>query len=306
MTTEERVRETKSTNVRTFMHKRRRAIRRSSIRAVGASMRTLAKVAPSLAIDVARYMFFKPMRIGMHPSAAAVLAEGGRLTVKREGRRLNGFTWGRRDAPTVLLVHGWSGNAAQMTAFVAPLVHRGFRVVAFDLSGHGASEGDQATIVRLAEDVLEIGRYVGGLEAVIAHSFGGPVTTLALLAGLRAENVVFIAPPFDASSWLGAFGTWLGFDETLRRMLKQRLEATVGLGFEELTGRTLAPTMTTPLLVIHDDEDRDVSVHAGEQLAACWPDAELQTTSGLGHQRILRDERVIEDAIRFIEKGTDR
>jgi pimeloyl-ACP methyl ester carboxylesterase len=34
--------------------------------------------------------------------------------------------------PAVLLVHGWGGNAAQMRAFVFPLLSAGYRVIAYD------------------------------------------------------------------------------------------------------------------------------------------------------------------------------
>jgi len=35
--------------------------------------------------------------------------------------------------PTVLLLHGWSGAAAQWSRFIDPLVRAGFNAVALDL-----------------------------------------------------------------------------------------------------------------------------------------------------------------------------
>ena len=55
------------------------------------------------------------------------------------------WRWGSRDAPAVLLVHGWGGNAAQMRAFVFPLLSAGYRVIAgtdFDDRLHGGMSGE--------------------------------------------------------------------------------------------------------------------------------------------------------------------
>lgn len=291
----------KSTNVRSYLKRqRRRWVRDATLTTVRTSVGALAKVAPDAAVDAAAYLFFKPQRIPVHVQAARVLREGNAIEVRSGARVLRGVSWGPRDAATVLLVHGWSGRAGQLAAFVRPLRAEGYRVAAFDLSGHGASDGSQATIVRLAEDLLAIGDHLGPLDGVVAHSFGGPVTTLALVAGLRAARVVFIAPPFDAGGWIGKFKRFMGFDADMGERLRRQLEREVGLSFEEISGAVLAPAMNRPLLVIHDEDDDDVPVEEGARLAAHWPRALFERTKGLGHQRILRDADVVASALRFI------
>lgn len=290
----------KSTNVRASLRKRyRKSVHRLSMDTIGASVGTLAKVAPGVALDVATFLFFKPMRTASRAREIATLEAASPLRVKLRNRTLHGWSWGLPADPPVLLVHGWSGRAGQLSAFVEPFVRAGRRVVAFDLSGHGASSGEHASIVALAEDLLAIGAHLGPFDAVVAHSFGGPVTTLAMVAGLEVKRAVFIAPPFDATEWVEGFSRWLGFDDRLKGRLRRRLERRVGLSFGEVSHDHIAPTMTTPLLVIHDDDDRDVSVVDGERLAATWPGATFHRTQGLGHQRILGDAEVVALATRF-------
>jgi hypothetical protein len=57
--------------------------------------------------------------------------------------------------------------------------------------------------------------------------------------------------------------------------------------------------MPTPLLVVHDENDREVPIASGELVASAWPGAVLERTRGLGHRRILRDRRVIERVAEF-------
>jgi hypothetical protein len=46
------------------------------------------------------------------------------------------------------------------------------------------------------------------------------------------------------------------------------------------------------ILVVHDRDDDDTYWTEGAALAEAWPGAQLLTTTGLGHRRILRVNRI--------------
>lgn len=54
------------------------------------------------------------------------------------------------------------------------------------------------------------------------------------------------------------------------------------------------------LLIFHDRRDVHVPVSDGVEIVDSWPNAKLVRTRGLGHHRILRDERVIARAVSFL------
>lgn len=56
-----------------------------------------------------------------------------------------------------------------------------------------------------------------------------------------------------------------------------------------------------PTLILHDEEDYDVSVRSADNIAAHHPNATLIKTKGLGHRRILRDENVMQHIKSFIQ-----
>ena len=62
----------------------------------------------------------------------------------------------------------------------------------------------------------------------------------------------------------------------------------------------LAGSMTAPLDIFHDREDREVPWAQAQALAERWPGSRLNTTVGLGHKRIIKDPDVIAYAVRFI------
>jgi hypothetical protein len=56
------------------------------------------------------------------------------------------------------------------------------------------------------------------------------------------------------------------------------------------------------LLLVHDEDDKEVGPQHPEALLKVYPAAKLIKTSGLGHTRILRDDAVIREVVTFISK----
>ncbi|GEK85580.1 alpha/beta fold hydrolase [Microbacterium aerolatum] len=82
------------------------------------------------------------------------------LVYAADGTRLATYTWGDVDAPVVVIVHGFASNVRDnwvLTGWVRELTRAGYRVLALDQRGHGASdkphEPDAYAIRTLVADV---------------------------------------------------------------------------------------------------------------------------------------------------------
>lgn len=233
-----------------------------------------------------------------------VVPPGGEpFTVHWEGVAILGQTWG--EGPAVYLVHGWGGRGSQLGAFVAPLVERGFRVVAFDAPSHGASgnglTGVPTNGVEFAGALGATAVRFGPAAAVVAHSLGTISTYLALARGaLSAERLVVLAPMVEVQLLFDAFQRTVGFGPRTRQVLDVLTEDFIGLPMADFDARTLAARFApVPTLVLADPDDR-MAPYAQAVDLAHRVSAELVTTSGLGHRRILRDEEVVGRAVDFI------
>ena len=99
-----------------------------------ATVRAVDRVAPDLTARLALRLWCRPP----HHKDRRPLPGGTTWTLPFGPSEIAGQTWG--DGPTVVLVHGWGGNRAQLAAtFVEPLVAAGLRVVAYDAPSHGVS-----------------------------------------------------------------------------------------------------------------------------------------------------------------------
>jgi pimeloyl-ACP methyl ester carboxylesterase len=256
-------------------------------------------IAPPLAARWLQRLFLTPRRLPAPPREIEWLseAEESRFGFGRN-QTLPLFSWG--NGPVVLLAHGWSGRGSQLAAFSAPLVKLGFRVVAFDAPGHGKADGNQLGLPEMAEVIAQIGKSIGPIHAIVAHSLGTAATTIALSSGLDAERLVYIAPPENPGDYLYRVARYLGFGDRIALRTQKRMERRFNYPFALCRGSALAPSLDVPLLIIHDRGDRDVPHDEGVRLAAEWAGARLLSTEGLGHNRILRNRKVIEAATEFV------
>lgn len=262
-------------------------------------------VAPRLGAQVASriWMTLPP------PARAGDLPPGGEaFEVRSQGSTVRGQVWG--DGPVVYLVHGWGGRVAQFTALVEPLAEAGHTVVGFDGLSHGDSDPGpsgprSATGLELGKALDDVAARFGPAQAIVAHSMGAVASLLAMKYGwLTTDRLVLLAPMNSYAKQVEPFQQALGVGPRTRRLVDQAVVRRVGLPVEEFDVRLLARQLDAPqTLLVHDTGDRQTPYGDTVTLASELPEARLVTTSGLGHRRILRDPRVVDEVVSFVGGG---
>lgn len=286
---------------------------RTSSRALLAVLRVTFGVLDRLAPDLGARLALNLWCRVPHRPAARVSPRTGpagqRVEVDVDGRAVVGETWG--SGPIVYLLHGWGGWRGQFDAFVAPLVSAGYRVVALDTPSHGDSApgvlGPRHSLLpEFVRTLAAVTGSVGRPHAIVAHSLGGTAAAVAVLDGLETGRLVLIAAPADPIAHTHEFARTLGFGERTRRRLLSRMEALCDQPVTtfDVPTRARAPrggaAGLPPVLVVHDRLDKEVPYEDSLALSGSWPDAELATTEGLGHRRILRAAPVVDLTLGFL------
>lgn len=90
---------------------------------------------------------------------------------------------GDSDAPTVLLVPGFTGSKEDFTPILEPLAAAGLRAVAIDLPGqYQSSWRTDYSAEALGRDVRNVAAVLGERVHLLGHSFGGFVARAAVIA----------------------------------------------------------------------------------------------------------------------------
>ncbi|MFF3014474.1 alpha/beta fold hydrolase [Streptomyces sp. NPDC057939] len=218
--------------------------------------------------------------------------------------RLHTHTWGEGDRLAVL-IHGIMADHRTWRRVGPALADRGYRVIAVDLRGHGASGRGPYGPELFADDVVET--LPRGAELAIGHSLGG--LTLALAVDrLEPRRAVYSDPAWHLASPEPGFGPEVlaGFKsaprERIRAMNPRWEEADVdveaatlavwdeatALGLAPLLGRDLLPAApAVPSLV----QLADPSFLIPPERAALLAERgfEVRSVAGAGHT-IHRDD----------------
>lgn len=263
----------------------------------------LEKVAPSLAHKWFIYIFFTPLLYEKPEKERDLAAKAVLSSLVVNGKKIQIYSWG--EGPMVLLVHGWAGRGTQFRKIIPALVKAGYRAVGFDGPAHGKSDGKQTNISDFSEVIKQIIKKEGEPVAAIAHSFGGAATLFGIMNGLPLKRLINIASPTIGGGIIGNFLRALNASPASAKALKDYVLKTTGKDFDYFSAMHTVRNLPNPisLLLIHDENDKDVFIEHPLALLKVYPQAKFLRTSGLGHARILRDQKVIEACLKFIREG---
>ncbi|KQV31426.1 hydrolase [Rhizobium sp. Root73] len=215
----------------------------------------------------------------------------------------------------ILLVHGWGSRSNYLAPMIDGLTAGGAEVVALDWPGHGASPGRTLTMPAAVRAIDAAWRHFGGFDVAVGHSFGG--ASLACAAGglvcdvppHSAKRMVLIGAPSEMTWLFKGFGKVLRLSPGAQTALAGMVVRLSGRRLEEFDAARIVGMVTAPVLVIHAEDDKEVSAEHARRYAAAGSNVELHWANGFGHRRIVSAAPVIERINAFIhapEAATER
>lgn len=270
------------------------------------TIRTLIRHVPSaLAYALVQKIASRPRRIQATEIELEALRRGRRERMGLGGS-IPAWSWG--DGPTVALVHGWGGRAAQMAPLAVRLAESGFRAVAFDVAGHGESAEREA---RWEWFIRDIGDVSTSLSTPLAGFIGHSAGALAMMAarrirGVRADGFVCICAPHHPYPPITAIRQRLNPAEPVMRMYRNYLGTQFSSDWESLETGFAWTDAGNDLLLCYDKTDRYIDKGDGELINASCPGSALVTYNQYGHTRILGADPLASVVTDFLRSKRDR
>lgn len=277
------------------------------LRAIRWSYPKIERIAPPIAHNIAWNLFFSPFKFKRPTRENNAFAKAQISSVTINKKQVKIFEWGKLGNPVIALVHGWSGRATQFYKLIESLVDKGFHVVSFDAPAHGLSEGKSTNIKEFYEVLAHIENKIGEIKMGIGHSFGGVSLLYAIKQGVKLDSVVMVGSPTIGEDILTSFRKKINASPQTSIALRKMVVNKFDLDFEEITACELAKSITIKNhLIIHDKNDLEVPYQNAESLKTVNPAATLILTKRLGHTRILRDDEVVNNILKFIDSSVNQ
>ena len=257
-------------------------------RGIAGAINALSYVAPNRAGALAFDLFVTPPAPRIRPKEQAFLDTSRRNDQPVGKHTIPVYEWGPVDGPVVFCAYGWGYNAGRWRHYVPQLVEAGYRVVAFDPPGHGHCGGPRGlTYVEMGEIEMALIRHLGGIDLVLAHSFGGSclVESLTLLPlHLRPRRICLLAIVSEVRWLFVGFVRFMGFRDVIYRGLEREIETLTGRSLDTFDVATVAPKLEAiPTLLVHDPDDAVTAYRNARRNHSHWRGAWLYSPRGAGH-----------------------
>ncbi len=140
-------------------------------------------------------------------------------------------------------------------------------------------------------------------ERFVIINNGVIALALAITDGVAAQKFVTIGSPAIMEYIVDSFREKLDINQSTAQAIIQYVEQLTGKPAEHFSLSKIVKRLDTDGLIIHDKNDKEAAYEQGLLLDKNWQNARLVSTEGLGHQRILRDARVIEQIVDFVSSA---
>lgn len=266
--------------------------------------KVLQSISLSLATKFAAKLFITPIKYTPPKREEAMDQKSVQknFTIKEIDRVIRVYEYGQSDKK-ILLVHGWSGRGTQMFKIADALLKAGFMTISFDAPAHGKSPGKTTMMPHFIAACLELEQHYGSFYAAVGHSLGGMSLLNAVRKGMQLEKLVLIGTGDSITEISYEFIKNLQLKPEVADRMKKHFDKLHDEDIDRYSGSEAAAFVHIPTLVIHDEEDKDVSVSCAYRIAKNLKNSELVITQKLGHRMILANREVIEKICNFVSKN---
>lgn len=213
---------------------------------------------------------------------------------------------------SLIILHGWGGNAELMLPMAMPFQRAGINVLLIDARNHGNSDADSfSSLPRFAEDVEHAidwlrQQHPGRTRrlALLGHSVGAGAI---LLAASRRHDI-------DAAISLSAFAhpQWMmqrylrrfHLPTPLLRFILSYVQWIIGHRFTDIAPLTTVCSIRCPILLVHGRADRTVPVEDARAIVRGCPGARLTLLEidGAEHDSVDRIEQHGDELVAFLQR----
>jgi pimeloyl-ACP methyl ester carboxylesterase len=209
------------------------------------------------------------------------------------------YQWGKGQK-VIGMIHGWEGRTSNFSTIVK-LLQDDFTIIAFDAPSHGLSSTQSTTFFDFIEAVQTVmSQY--SINHIISHSFGS-VAVLNMLAThpQKIEKIAMFTSPNRFKDRMLFSAEQAGMHPKTTEKFMNTLEKRFSINIDELNVSDIVSKITIKdKLILHDIDDKVVSLDQSKQIQAAWNNVELQEFQGTGHYRILHDTAALEKLKTFL------
>ncbi|MGB2503149.1 MAG: alpha/beta fold hydrolase [Flavobacteriaceae bacterium] len=261
----------------------------------------LSFVVPNIFVSIAYKNLTTPRIHKLRPHEAGVLNKAIDADLPFGGFTIKTYEWGT-GSKSVLLVHGWEGQAGNFADLIELLINDGFTVYAFDGPGHGASSKGGTSLFEFNKLVVQLIKTFK-VDHLVSHSFGGVASSIGLgmFPEIKIKRFVLFTTPNKLIDRIQFVAETIGVSNRVTKRLIKKIEFEEGIIVGNMNvADYVQKASVEKALILHDIDDKILPIEQSKEVEVAWKEARLEEIKGTGHYRILRTNSVLQKALNFL------
>ena len=236
------------------------------------------------------------------------------ISGNNSSKKLFGWLLAVKDShTTIIILHGWGGNAEWMLPIAKPFYQAGMNVLLIDSRCHGNSDGAMfSSLPRFAEDM---GSAIDWLKdkhpkrsqklALLGHSVGAGAVLLEASRRKDIDAVIsvsaFAHPEWMMKRYLGSFH----IPKLLINLILAYVQWLIGLRFACFAPISTVCKINAPVLIVHGKADTIVPIDDAHAIIKHCPEPHITLfeVDEAGHESVDKFEEHSDKLIDFLEKS---
>ncbi|MDF1696083.1 MAG: alpha/beta hydrolase [Saprospiraceae bacterium] len=266
-------------------------------------LNTINRLSNSIGGRHAFFIFCYPFKAKITKRQQAFLDTAHQFKLPLDNFEIQCYRWGN-GPKNILFVHGWQSNTYRWKKYIDSLPKDQFTIYSFDAPGHGNSGSRIGNVPLFEKAIQKIMDHIGKAESIISHSIGS-FSSLYYIhqhPQLQPKKLVTLATPDSIDDFLEYYFHTLKLSHTTIKNFKTYFEKYTQKDSSFFRLENLVQSNRSSGLIIHDEEDKAVTVEYSKKLHSLWPYSKLVITNGLGHK--LKNENIVQMVNRFVSAPT--
>lgn len=130
---------------------------------------------------------------------------------------------------------------------------------------------------------------------------GGTASILSSLQNIRPQKLVLLGSPTDLNQILLSFCKYLNFSPKATKRFFEIMKKETMLSAKDFNPEVFSNDLLgIKGLIVHGLEDLEVPLEHSKRLSQNWKGSQLILAEGLGHNQIMRSQRIVDDVLNFV------
>lgn len=218
---------------------------------------------------------------------------------------LQTYAWGDPKHKTVLMIHGWEGQAGNFGALVDLLLEKNYYVVSYDGPSHGRSSKGNTSMFEMG-DVASFFMKKYQPSYLVSHSFGSIATIYGLVdqPDLGIEKWLVVTTPHNFKARIQGVADFLGVTTRTIDKVITMVEKDTGESIDVINVDAYSERLEDnpkDVLLVHSKSDKILPIEDSRKVKeALGAKANMIELDNLGHYSILWSDELKEIVVDYL------